>query len=116
MTDSELQERMEQAIQLIREAVEERGGMLEIDKKPALSWLGTARLPSGKLMLNCRKTGRHATPEDTKPVLEMSADLTFEGRLVARLLFYSSKTEVELPGGTHKPFGHAGIARAFEGL
>jgi hypothetical protein len=46
----------------------------------------------------------------------MTADLTFEGRLIARLLFYSTKTEVELPGGTHKPFGHAGIARAFEGL
>jgi hypothetical protein len=116
MTDSELQGQLEQAIQMIREAVEERGGMLEIDKKLGLSWLGTARLPSGKLMLNCRKTGRHATPEDTKPVIEMTVDLTFEGRLVARLLFYSTKTELELPGGTHKPFGHAGIARAFQGI
>jgi hypothetical protein len=116
MTDSELQEKMDQAIHLIREAVEERGGLLEIDKKPDFSWVGTARLPSGKLMLNTRKTGRHAKPEDTKPVLEMTADLTFEGRLVARLLFYSSKIEVELPGGTHKPFGHAGLARAFDGI
>ena len=116
MTDSELQERMDQAIHLIREAVEERGGLLEIDKKTDLSWLGTARLPSGKLMLNSRKTGRHAAPGDTKPVVEMTADLTFEGRLIARLLFYSSKSELELPGGAHKPFGHAGIARAFEGL
>ena len=116
MTDSELQERMDQAIHLIREAVEERGGLLEIDKKADLSWLGTARLPSGKLMLNSRKTGRHAAPGDTKPALEMTLDLTFEGRLIARILFYSSKSEVELPGGTHKPFGHAGIARAFEAL
>ena len=116
MTDSELQERMDQAIHLIREAVEERGGLLEIDKKADLSWLGIARLPSGKLMLNSRKTGRHAAPGDTKPVLEMTLDLTFEGRLIARLLFYSSKSELELPGGSHKPFGHAGIARAFEAL
>ena len=116
MTDSELQERLDQAIQLIREAVEERGGMLEIDKKDDLSWLGTARLPAGKLMLNTRKTGRHGAPGDAKPIVEMTADLTFEGRLIARLLFYSSKSEVELPGGAHKPFGHAGIARAFEAL
>ncbi len=116
MTDSELQERLDQAIHLIREAVEERGGLLEIDKKADLSWLGTARLPAGKLMLNSRKTGRQATPGDAKPVLEMTLDLTFEGRLIARILFYSSKSEVELPGGTHKPFGHAGIARAFEAL
>ena len=116
MTDSELQARMDEAIHLIREAVEERGGMLDIDKKPDFAWLGTARLPSGKLMLNSRKTGRHGAPGDPKPVLEMTADLTFEGRLIARLLFFSTRTEVELPGGTHKPFGHAGIARAFEGL
>ena len=116
MTDSELQERMDQAIQLIREAVEERGGLLEIDKKPDFAWLGTARLPSGKLMLNSRKTGRHAAPGNAKPVVELTADLTFEGRLIARLLFYSTKTEVELPGGTHKPFGHAGMARAFAGI
>jgi hypothetical protein len=49
-------------------------------------------------------------------VIEASADLSIEGRLIARILFHSTKTEVELPGGTHKPFGHAGIARAFEAL
>jgi len=116
MTESELQERMEEAIRLIHEAIEERGGLLEIDKKPDLRWAGAARLPSGKLMLSTRKTGKHAEPGNTKPVIEASADLSFEGRLIARFLFYSTKTEVELPGGTHKPLGHAGIARAFEGL
>jgi hypothetical protein len=49
-------------------------------------------------------------------VIEASADLSMEGRLIARILFHSTKTEVELPGGAHKPFGHAGIARAFEAL
>jgi hypothetical protein len=67
-------------------------------------------------MLNTRKTGKQAAPGDTKAVIEASADLVFEGRLIARLLFYSTKTDVELPGGTRKPFGHAGIARAFEAL
>ena len=116
MTDSELQERMDQAIHLIREAIEERGGMLEIEKKPDFRWAGVARLPAGKLMLNTHKTGKQAAPGDTKPVIEALVDLSFEGRLIARLLFYSTKTEVELPGGAHKPFGHAGIARAFEAL
>lgn len=116
MTDSDLQERMDAAIQLIREAIEERGGLLEIEKKPDLKWAGAARLPAGKLTLNTRSSGKHAAPGDTKPVLEASADLIFEGRFVARLLFFSTKTEVELPGGIHKPFGHAGLARAFEGL
>ena len=116
MTDSELQERMDQAIHLIREAIEERGGLLEVEKKPDFRWAGVARLPAGKLMLSTRKTGKQAAPGDTKPVIEASADLSFEGRLVARVLFYSTKTEVELPGGAHKPFGHAGIARAFETL
>jgi hypothetical protein len=55
-------------------------------------------------------------PGDTKSVIEASADLIIEGRLIARILFHSTKTEVELPGGAHKPFGHAGITRAFEGL
>jgi hypothetical protein len=116
MTDSELQERMDQAIHLIREAIEERGGLLEMEKKPDFRWAGVARLPAGKLMLNTRRTGKQAAPGDAKPVVEASADLSFEGRLIARLLFYSTKTEVELPGGAHKPFGHAGIARAFEAL
>ncbi len=116
MTDSELETRMDDAIHLIREAVEERGGMLELEKKPDFRWAGVARLPAGKLMLNTRKTGKQAAPGDTKPVIEASFDLSLEGRLLARLLFYSSKTEVELPGGTHKPLGHAGIARAFDAL
>jgi hypothetical protein len=116
MTDSELQERMDKAIQLIGEAVQEQGGLLELEKNPGFRWAGVARLPTGKLMLNTRKTGKRAAPGDTKLVIEASADLSFEGRLLARVLFYSTKTEVELPGGAHKPFDHAGIARAFEAL
>jgi len=116
MTDSELQERMDETIHLIREAIEERGGLLELEKKPDFRWAGVARLPAGKLMLSTRKTGKQAEPGDTKPVIEASADLSLEGRLIARVLLYSTKTEVELPGGTHKPFNHAGLARAFEGL
>jgi len=116
MTDSELQERMDEAIHLIREAIEERGGLLEMEKKPDFRWAGVARLPAGKLMLSTHKTGKQAAPGDAKSVIEASADLSIEGRLIARILFHSTKTEVELPGGTHKPFGHAGIARAFEAL
>ena len=116
MTDSELQERMDEAIHLIREAIEERGGLLEMEKKPDFRWVGVARLPAGKLMLSTHKTGKQAAPGDAKSVIEASADLIIEGRLIARILFHSTKTEVELPGGTHKPFGHAGIARAFEAL
>jgi len=116
MTDSELQERMDEAIHLIREAIEERGGLLELEKKPDFRWAGVARLPAGKLMLSTHKTGKQAAPGDAKSVIEASADLSIEGRLIARILFHSTKTEVELPGGTHKPFGHAGIARAFEAL
>ena len=116
MTDSELQERMDEAIQLIREAIEERGGLLEMEKKPDFRWAGVARLPAGKLMLSTHKTGKQAAPGDTKSVIEASADLIIEGRLIARILFHSTKTEVELPGGARKPFGHAGIARAFEAL
>jgi len=116
MTESELQERMDEALRLIREAIEERGGLLEIEKKPDLHWAGAARLPAGKIMLSTRSTGKRAAPGDTKPIIEASADLSFEGRLIARVLFYSTKTEVELPGGTRKPFGHAGVLRAFEGI
>jgi len=116
MTDSELQERMDEAIQLIQEAIEERGGLLEMEKKPDFHWAGVARLPAGKLMLSTHKTGKRAMPGDTKSMIEASADLIIEGRLIARILFHSTKTEVELPGGAHKPFGHAGITRAFEGL
>jgi hypothetical protein len=116
MTDSELQERMDEAIRLIQEVIEERGGLLEIEKRPDFRWAGVARLPGGKLLLNTRKTIKQAAPGDTKSVIEASADLIIEGRLIARILFYSTKTEVELPGGAHKPFGHAGVARAFEAL
>ncbi len=116
MTESELRSRMDDAIQQIREAIEERGGLLEIEVRPDFRWAGVARLPAGKLLLNTQKTGREAAPGDTKPVVEATADLTLEGRLIARILFYALKTEVELPGGAHKPFGHAGIAKAFEAL
>jgi hypothetical protein len=116
MTDSELQARMDEAIHVIGEAIEERGGLLEMEKKPDFRWAGVARLPTGKLLLNTHKTGKQAAAGDTRQVIEASADLTFEGRLVARILFYSTKTDVELPGGAHKPFGHAGVARAFEAL
>ena len=116
MTDSELQEQMDEAIRLIGEAIEERGGLLEIEKNPDFRWAGTARLPAGRLTLNTRRTGKHAVPGDTKPVIEASVDLSFEGRLIARLLFYSTKAEVEFPGGAHRPLDHAGLARAFEAL
>ena len=116
MTDSELQERMDEAIHLIQEAIEERGGLLELEKRPDFRWAGVARLPTGKLMLSTHKTGKQAAPGDTKSVIEASADLSIEGRLIARILFHSTKTEVELPGGAHKPLGHAGIARVFERL
>ena len=116
MTDSELEGRMDEAINLIREAIKERGGMLEIKKGPDFRWAGVAKLPAGRLLLNTQKKARQAAPGDTKSVIEALADLTFEGRLIVRILFYSTKTEVELPGGTHKPFGRAGVARAFESL
>lgn len=116
MTDSELGERMDEALTLIREAIEERGGLLELDRKPDFRWAGIARLPAGKLLIQTQKTGRQAAPGDAKPVVEATADLTLEGRLIVRVLFYSTKTEVELPGGAHRPFGHAGVAKAFESV
>ena len=116
MTDSELEERMDEAIQMIRVAIEDRGGRLEMEKKPDFRWAGVGKLPAGKIMLQTHKTGRHAAPGDTKPVIEASADVSFEARLIMRLLFYAAKTEVELPGGAHKPFGHAGIARVLDTL
>lgn len=116
MTESELRNRMGEAIQEIREAIEERGGMLELEERPDFRWAGMARLPSGKLLVHTKKTGMQAAEGETKAVVEATADLTLEGRLIARILFYTSKTEVELPGGAHKPFGHAGLAKAFESL
>jgi hypothetical protein len=116
MTESELRDQMEAAIQQIREMIEERGGMLELEIRPDFRWAGLARLPGGKLLLNAQRTGKQAAPGDTKAVAEATADLTLEGRLLARILFFASKTEIELPGGARKPFGHAGIAKAFEAL
>src|SRR5271157_1940024 len=99
MTDSELLERMDDALQQIKEAIEARGALLELDMKPDFRWAGIARLPAGKLLINTHKTGKQAAPESKKPVAEAVADLTLEGRLLARVLFYATNTEVELPGG-----------------
>lgn len=113
MTDSELEERMDSALQQIREAIEARGALLELDKKPDLRWAGIARTPSGKLLIQTQKTGKQAGPDSKKPVAEAVADLTLEGRFLARLLFYPASTEVELPGGAHKPLDHSGVAKIF---
>lgn len=116
MTDSELQARMESALQQIKEAIEERGGLLELDMKPDFRWAGVARLPAGKLLINAHKTGKQASPESKKPVAEAVADLTLEGRFIARVIFYSANTEVELPGGAHKALDHSGVAKIFTSL
>ena len=116
MTDSELLERMDDALQQIREEIEARGALLDLDMKPDFRWAGIARLPAGKLMISTRKTGKQATPESKKPVAEAVADLTLEGRFVARVLFYSANTEVELPGGGHRPLDHSGVAKIFSSL
>jgi hypothetical protein len=113
MTDSELLGRMDDAIQQIREAIEGRGGLLELDMKPDLLWTGIARLPDGKLLINTKKTGKQAAPDSKKPVAEAIADVTLEGRFLARILFYAGNTEVELPGGAHRAFDHSGIAKMF---
>jgi len=109
MTDSELLERMNSALEQIREAIEARGGLLEIDKKPDFRWIGLARMPAGKLQIQTQKTGRQASPESKKPVAEALADLTLEGRFIARVLFYQSNTELEFPGGAHRALDHSGI-------
>jgi hypothetical protein len=116
MTDSELLERMEDALEQIREAIEAGGALLELDKKPDFRWAGLARTPSGKLLIHTQKTGRQAAPESTKPVAEAIADLTLEGRFLARLLFYAANTEIELPGGAHRPLDHSGVAKIFSSL
>ncbi|MGD1102910.1 MAG: hypothetical protein ABSA59_12670 [Terriglobia bacterium] len=113
MTESELLDRMNEAFRQINEAIEARGALLELDRKPDFRWVGMARLPEGKLQINAQKTGKQAAPESTKNVLEALADLTLEGRFVARILFYSANTEVELPGGAHRPLDHAGVAKIF---
>jgi hypothetical protein len=116
MTDSELLERVEDAFRQIIEAIEARGGLLELDKKPDFSWAGIARLPSGKLLINLHKTGKQAAPESHKLVAEANVDLTLEGRFIARILVYAAGSEIEFPGGAHKPFDHAGIAKMFSSL
>ena len=116
MTDSELLERMDDALQQIKEAIEERGALLELEKKPDFRWAGMARTPSGKLMIQTQKTGKQAGPDSKKPVAEALADLTLEGRFLARLLFFPAKTEVELPGGARRPLDHSGVAKIFSSL
>src|SRR5208337_3470481 len=98
------------------EEIEARGALLEIDKKPDFRWAGVARTPSGKLMIQTQKTGRQAGPDSKKPVAEAIVDLTIEGRFLARLLFYAANTEVELPGGAHRPLDHSGVAKIFSAL
>jgi hypothetical protein len=75
-----------------------------------------ARTPSGKLMIQTQKTGKQAGPDSKKPVAEALAHLTLEGRLLARLLFFPAKTEVELPGGARRPLDHSGVAKIFSSL
>lgn len=116
MTDSELLERMKDALQQVREAIEAGGAILEIDMKPDFRWAGIARMPAGKLLIHTQKTGKQAAPDSKKPVAEAIADLTLEGRLLARLLFYSANTEVEFPGGAHKPLDHSSVNKIFSSL
>jgi hypothetical protein len=116
MTDSELQERLNSALEQIIEAIEARGGLLEMDKKPDLRWSGIARMPAGKLLIQTQKTGRQAAPDSKKPVAEAVADLTLEGRFLGRVLVYAANTEVELPGGAHKPLDHSGVAKIFSSM
>lgn len=116
MTDNELLERMDLALDQIREAIEARGAFLEMQKTPDFRWSGLARMPAGKLLVNTQKTGRQATPESKRPVAEALADLTLEGRFIARVLFYAAKAEIEFPGGIHKPLDHSGIAKILGSL
>jgi len=116
MTDSELLERMDNALQQISEAIEERGALLELEKRPDFRWAGLARTPSGKLMIQTQKTGKQAASDSKKPVVEAYADLTLEGRFIARILFFAAHTEVELPGGARKPLDHSGVAKIFSSM
>jgi hypothetical protein len=111
MADSELLGRVEDAFREIVEAIEARGGLLELDKKPDLRWAGIARLPAGKLLIHLQKTGKQAAPDSKKQVAEAVADLTLEGRFIARILFYADKAEIEFPGGGRKPFDHFGVIK-----
>ena len=116
MTDSELLEHVEKAFRQIVDEIEARGGLLELDKKPDLRWAGTARLPAGKLLISLRKTGKQAAPESKKLVAEAIADLTLEGRFIARVLFYAESCEIEFPGGGHKPLDHSSIVKMLSSL
>jgi hypothetical protein len=49
-------------------------------------------------------------------VAEAFADLTLEGRFLARVLFYPDKTEVELPGGARRALDHSGVVKIFSSL
>jgi len=111
MTESELLERVEDAFKQIIESIEARGGMLELDKQPDLRWAGVARLPAGKLLIHVRKTGKQAAPDSKKQVAEALADLTLEGRFIARVLFFAENSEIEFPGGGRKPLDHSGIIK-----
>ncbi|MGA3326629.1 MAG: hypothetical protein ABSF45_19345 [Terriglobia bacterium] len=116
MTDNELLERMNDALQQIREEIEAQGALLELDMRPDFRWAGVARLPAGKMIVQTQKTGRQAAPDSTKPVVEAMADLTLEGRFLARVLFYSTKTEIEFPGGARRPLDHSGVAKIFSSM
>jgi hypothetical protein len=116
MTDSELLERMNDAFHQINDAIEALGALLEIDKRADFRWSGIGRLPAGKILINAQKTGKQAAPESKKSVAEALADLTLEGRFIARILFYVDKTEIELPGGSRRPFDHSGIVKMFSSL
>ena len=116
MTDSELLERMNDAFRQINEEIEVRGALLELDRKPDFRWSGIARLPAGKLLIHAQKTGKQPAPESKKPVAEVLADLTLEGRFIARVIFYADNTEIELPGGARRPFDHSGVVKMFTSL
>jgi hypothetical protein len=116
MTDSELQVRVEDAFGQIIEAIEARGGLMELDKKPDFRWSGIARLPAGKLLIHLRKTGKQAAPESKKQVAEAIADLTLEGRFIGSVLFYPESSEVELPGGSRKPLDHSSILKMLSSI
>lgn len=113
MTDTELLERLNSALDQIREAIEERGAFLELERKPDLRWAGFARMPVGKLLVQTQKTGRQAAPDSKKQVAEALVDFTLEGRFIARILIYATNTELEFPGGSHRPLDHSGVAKMF---
>ena len=114
--DSELLERMNAALDQIREAIETMGGLLELERSPDFRWSGLARLPAGKLLIHTQKTGRQAAPDSKKPVAEALADITLEGRFIARVLIYQTSADIELPGGARRPLDHSGIAKMFTAL